>query len=43
MLRMLNDYVDHIKFTKNRSLLARIYGIYNISCPLINSVDIIVM
>ena len=28
MLGMLDDYVEHIKITANKSLLARIYGIY---------------
>ena len=30
LLNILDDYIDHIKSTKNQSLLARIYGIFNI-------------
>jgi 1-phosphatidylinositol-4-phosphate 5-kinase len=28
LLSMLDGYVDHIKKTKNKSLIARIYGIF---------------
>jgi hypothetical protein len=30
MLEILDDYIDHIKKTKNKSLLARIYGIFTV-------------
>ena len=43
MLNILDDYIQHFKSTNNKSLLAKIYGIYNIKSPLIKSVDIIVM
>jgi 1-phosphatidylinositol-4-phosphate 5-kinase len=30
MLGILDDYIDHIKKSNNKSLLARIYGIFTI-------------
>jgi 1-phosphatidylinositol-4-phosphate 5-kinase len=43
MLKMIDDYVEHIKKTKNKSLIARIYGIYTISTNYFDPVDIVVM
>ena len=43
MISMLDKYIDHIKETNNRSLLARIYGIFTIKTPLINSIDLIIL
>jgi hypothetical protein len=43
LLNMLDDYINHIKSSNNKSLLSRIYGIYNIKSPLIKSLDMIIL
>ena len=43
MINMLDNYINHIKKSNNRSLLARIYGIFTIKTPLINSIDLIIL
>lgn len=43
MLDMLDDYIDHIFKTSNKSLLARIYGIFTIKTDYFDPLDIIVM
>ena len=43
MLNMLDDYIMHIKGTQNKSLLARIYGIFTIETNYFDPLDIIVM
>jgi 1-phosphatidylinositol-4-phosphate 5-kinase len=43
MLDMLDDYIDHIRKTKNKSLLARIYGIFTFKTNYFDPLDIIVM
>lgn len=43
MLDLLDDYVDHIRKTKNKSLLARIYGIFTVKTDYFDPLDIIVM
>ena len=40
---MLNDYIQHIRETNNKSLLARIYGIYTIQTNMFAPLDVIVM
>lgn len=40
---MLDDYIDHIRKTQNRSLLARIYGIFTIKTKFFAPLDIIIM
>ena len=40
---MLDDYILHIKSTKNKSLLARIYGVYTIKTDGFVPVDIMIM
>lgn len=43
MLDMLDDYIDHIFKTSNKSLLARIYGIFTIKTDYFDPLDIILM
>jgi len=43
LLGMLGDLVEHFKATENKSLLARIYGVYTVKSDVFESVDIIVM
>ena len=43
MINMLDSYISHIKNSNNKSLLARIYGIFTIKTPLINSIDLIIL
>ena len=43
MLEILDDYIDHIRKTKNKSLLARIYGIFTIKTDYFDPLDVIVM
>ena len=43
LLNMLDDYIDHIEKTNNKSLLARIYGIFTVKTNYFDPLDIIVM
>lgn len=43
MINMLDKYINHIRNSNNKSLLARIYGIFTIKTPLINSIDLIIL
>ena len=43
ILDMLDDYIEHIKFTENKSLLARIYGVFTITTNYFTPLDIIIM
>ena len=43
MLRMLDDYIAHIKRSGNRSLIARIYGIFTIKTNLFAPLDVMIM
>mmetsp|Transcript_29302 Transcript_29302/g.44136 ORF Transcript_29302/g.44136 Transcript_29302/m.44136 type:complete len:81 (-) Transcript_29302:753-995(-) len=40
---MLDAFVGHLKKTKNRSLIARIYGVYTIKTNLFQQLDVIIM
>ena len=40
---MLDDYIDHLKETDNKSLLARIYGIFRVKTPYFAKLEVIVM
>lgn len=42
-LNMIDKYIEHIKETNNKSILARIYGIFSIKTKLFSPVDIIIM
>ena len=39
---MLDDLIQHFEYD-NRSLIARIYGVYTISTNVFNDVDIMIM
>ena len=43
LLNMLDDYIDHIQKTGNRSLLARIYGVFTIKTNIFAPMEVIVM
>jgi len=43
MLRMLDDYIEHIRVSKNKSLLARIYGIFTIKTKELTPIDLMIM
>lgn len=43
MMRMISDYVEHIKKSDNKSLLARIYGMFTISSGDCKPVDVMVL
>ena len=43
MLKMVDAYVQHIDNSKNKSLLARIYGIFEIKTNYFDSVNIMIM
>ena len=43
MLKMLDDYIEHIVSTKNKSQLARIYGIFSITTNYFATVHIMIM
>ena len=40
---MLDDLIDHFRYTENRSLLARIYGVFTFSTDIFDPLDIIIM
>ena len=40
---MLDKYIDHLRSTDNRSLLARIYGLFTIKTNYFVNVDIMIM
>lgn len=40
---MLDDYVEHLEKTKNKSMLARIFGIFRVRTPYFSKLDVIVM
>ena len=43
MLKILDSYIEHLKQTENKSLIARVYGIYTIKTNYFDPVDIIVL
>jgi len=43
LLGMLDDYIKHIEETDNKSLLARIYGVFTIKSNYFDSLDIMIM
>lgn len=43
ILNMLDDYIEHIKMTENKSLLARIYGVFTIQTNYFTPLDVIIM
>ena len=43
MLKMVDAYVQHIDQSKNKSLIARIYGIFEIKTNYFDSVNIMIM
>ena len=43
LLKMLDDYIEHLGLTENKSLLARIYGIFTFKTNFFDPIDIIVM
>jgi hypothetical protein len=43
MLSMLDDYVKHIKSLGNKSLIARIYGIFSIKTNQFATLDVMIM
>ena len=43
LLSMLDKYIEHLRSTDNRSLLARIYGLFTIKTNYFVNVDIMIM
>ena len=43
LLGMLDDMIKHFKECENKSLLARIYGIFTIKTNVFKKVDVIIM
>lgn len=43
LIKLLDPLIDHFKNTENRSLLARIYGLFTIKSKVFSPVDIILM
>ena len=43
MMRVISDYVEHIKKSDNKSLLARIYGMFTICSGDCKPVDVMVL
>jgi 1-phosphatidylinositol-4-phosphate 5-kinase len=40
---ILDDYIDHLTLTENKSLIARIYGVFTIETNQYNSIDVYIM
>ena len=40
---MIDDFIKHLKDMKNKTLLARIYGVFTIKTKVFAPVDIIIM
>jgi hypothetical protein len=43
LLRLLDEYIQHIKLSQNKSLLARVYGVFTIKTDYFTDLDVIVM
>ena len=43
LLNILDDLIKHFELTGNKSLLARIYGMFTIKTNVFHSVDVIIM
>jgi len=43
ILGMLDEYIKHIQLTQNKSLLARIYGVFTIKTNFFTHLDVIIM
>ena len=43
MINMIDDFVQHIKTSNNKSLIARIYGMFTIHTESLNPIDFIIM
>jgi 1-phosphatidylinositol-4-phosphate 5-kinase len=43
LLNMLDDYINHIVASKNKSILARIYGVFTIKSNYFDPLDILIM
>lgn len=43
LLKMLDNLIEHFKMTDNKSLIARIYGVFTIKTNLFASLDVMIM
>ena len=43
LLSMLDDYISHLTATSNKSLLARIYGVFTFKTNKFTPIDIVIM
>ena len=43
MINMIEDYINHIEESDNKSLLARIYGIFTLKMSGLRKINIIIM
>jgi len=43
ILNMLDDYIKHLRLTDNKSLLARIYGVFTIKTNHFTPLNVIIM
>ena len=43
MLNMLDAYIEHLTISNNKSLLARIYGIFTIKTKELTPIDLMIM
>jgi hypothetical protein len=43
LLEMLDEYIDHIKKSNNKSLIARIYGVFTVKTNYFDPLDIMLM
>ena len=43
LLNMLDNMIEHFEDTRNKSLLARIYGVFTIKTSVFDDLDIVIM
>lgn len=43
LLKMLDDLIEHFEMTDNKSLIARIYGVFTIKTNLFANLDVMIM
>lgn len=43
MLRVLSDYLEHLELNKNRTFIAKIFGIFTISIDKFSPISVMIM
>ena len=43
MLKILDDMIDHFELVKNKSLIAKIYGVFTIKTNVFDTIHVLLM